>query len=122
MEDRGAMRLNYKLWLEDNGKVFGEGPCDILYQVDQLGSLRRAAERFNMSYSKAWAIIKKLEGTLGIKILQTQIGGSKGGGSTLTKKGRLLMEQYRSFQEEAEESLGRLEEKWFNREFWKSLQ
>lgn len=116
------MRLNYKLWLEDNGKVFGEGPCNILYQVDQLGSIKQAAEYFNMSYSKAWTIIHHLEKTLGIKMIQTMIGGSKGGGSTLTREGRLLMEQYRSFEKEAKERLTELEEKWFHQGFWKDLQ
>lgn len=115
------MRLNYKLWLEKNGKTYGEGPHDILNQVDRLGSLRRAADHFNMSYSKAWTIIHQLEERMGIKILETYVGGSKGGGSKLTKEGRLLMERYSSFQREAEEMLKQLEEKWFNNDFWQDF-
>lgn len=116
------MRLNYKLWLEENGKIFGEGPCAILYQVEQLGSLKRAADSFQMSYSKAWTIIKNLEERMGFKILHSYTGGSRGGGSKLTREGKILMERYTAFQEEAQKILEELEEKWFNDTFWEDLQ
>lgn len=115
------MRLKYKLWLGDNSRVFGEGPSWILYQIDQLGSLQKAADSFNMSYSKAWGIIRRVEERIGCKLLHTRIGGRTGGGSTLTREGRLLMNQYLSFKKEADETLDRLEEKWFNEDFWKRL-
>ncbi len=113
------MKLNYKLWLEENGeKYFGDGPCDILQRVDRLGSLRQAAEEINMSYSQAWQLITGLEQKLGFKLLNKQAGGRSGGGSKLTVKGRIITEAYASFRREAEDVLSKLEKKWFNRDFY----
>lgn len=110
------MKLNYKLWLENDEKIFGDGPCDILQRVDRLGSLSKAAAEINMSYSQAWELINMLEERLGFKLLISRVGGSAGGGSELTVKGRLLMETFASFRKEAEICLNSLEEKWFNKE------
>lgn len=116
------MKLNYKLWLEkDSYKVFGEGPCSILQKVDSLGSLQKAAQEFNMSYSKAWKIIRNFEDQLGFDLLIKQVGGIDGGGSRLTPKARLLVHQFTGFCMEAEEKLLELEAKWFNHQFMNDL-
>ncbi len=91
------MKIDYKIWLTpDNSdrKVFGEGPKNLLLKVDEYGSLRQAASSMNMSYSKAWGIISNIEKELNIKILEKQIGGTSGGGSTLTNAARNLINKY----------------------------
>jgi|AntRauTorckE6833_2_1112554.scaffolds.fasta_scaffold00160_17 molybdate transport system regulatory protein len=117
-----SVKLNYKLWLEEeNEKLFGDGPADILYLVDKLGSLSKAAAEINMSYSQAWQLIDKLEKKLGFKLLEKQVGGSDGGGSTLTTKGRLLMITFLKFRKEAVSEMSKLEEKYFTNELIKEL-
>ncbi|MFW5735918.1 MAG: winged helix-turn-helix domain-containing protein [Halanaerobium sp.] len=115
------MRLNYKLWLEEDERLFGDGPCQILELVDQLGSLRQAAAEINMSYSQAWKLIKKLEKRLGFKLLDKKVGGSSGGGSELTIKGRFLTKRFSKFRKEAIKCLSELEEKYFDQEFKQRL-
>ncbi|RAK11844.1 molybdate transport system regulatory protein [Halanaerobium saccharolyticum] len=115
------MRLNYKLWLEEDERIFGDGPCQILELIDQLGSLRQAAAKINMSYSQAWKLIRKLEKRLGFKLLDKKVGGSSGGGSELTVKGRILTKKFSAFRKEASQSLSELEEKYFNQEFKQRL-
>ncbi len=115
------MKLNYKLWLEEEDRLFGDGPCDILKLIDRLGSLRQAAAEINMSYSQAWKLIKSLEERWGFKLLEKQVGGKTGGGSTLTKKGRLLTETFSAFRKEASQELGDLEKKYFDQEFKNKL-
>lgn len=115
------MRLNYKLWLEEDERLFGDGPCQILELVDRLGSLRQAAAEINMSYSQAWKLIKKLEKRLGFKLLDKKVGGSSGGGSELTVKGRFLTESFSEFRKEAVKCLSELEEKYFDQEFKQKL-
>ena len=53
------MKLNYSIWIEtDQGeKFFGRGPYQLLYRVNQLGSLNKASKEMNMSYSKAMNIM-----------------------------------------------------------------
>ena len=123
--DRGeikVMKLNYKLWLEeDDEKLFGDGPGELLSRVERTGSLSQAAKEMQMSYSQAWHLLKDLEERLGFPLLEGQAGGSGGGGSQLTEKGKLLTEQFQSFRREAVSALESLEDKYFTEEFFDSL-
>jgi len=106
--------LNYKFWLEGEGKIFGDGPCDILVRIDHFGSLKKAAEDINMSYSQAWKLINKLEDNLGFKLIEKRVGGRAGGGSELTEKGRKLMNDFLSFRREIHDHIIELEDKYFS--------
>ncbi|NNG65917.1 LysR family transcriptional regulator [Caldanaerobacter subterraneus] len=85
----------------------------LLKKVKLLGSLNKAARELNMSYSKAWLIIKRAEKALDCNLLDTKIGGKEGGGSFLTEKGELLLNAYEIFSEEAEKVLQELYKKHF---------
>ncbi|WP_213951023.1 winged helix-turn-helix domain-containing protein [Tepidanaerobacter syntrophicus] len=108
------MKLVYKIWIEGDNKAFGEGPYKLLKKVDQLGSIHKAAQDMNMSYSKAWSIIKRAERELGIILVESNIGGAGGGGSCLTSQARILLNQYNEFCHEAEEILTELYNKYFS--------
>lgn len=100
------MEAGFKFWIEEKGKkIFGNGPMELLIETDKLGSLRKASIQMNMSYSKAWNIIKLLEESLGHDILEKRIGGQQGGGSTLTDEARSLIVCYTKFKREAEEAV-----------------
>ncbi|MEA1940525.1 MAG: LysR family transcriptional regulator [Candidatus Caldatribacteriota bacterium] len=100
------MKLRYKIWMEnEEGKVFGEGPFDILNRVERTGSLRQAALEINMSYSQAWNLIKGLERRLGFNLLKRKVGGKKGGGSELTEQAINLREKYKVFYKKAEKNI-----------------
>ncbi len=43
------MRVAYKVWLDQNGKAFGNGPYELLKKIKKTGSLRKAAGQMNMS-------------------------------------------------------------------------
>lgn len=102
--------------IKDGERVFGEGPCMLLEKVDECGSLNKAAQELNMSYSKAWSIIHRAEMKLKIKLLETQIGGEEGGGSYLTYEAKSLIKAYRDFCKEADEVIGELFKKYFSTE------
>jgi len=109
------MKFGYKLWLEEsNKKIFGQGPMELLKKIDELGSLRKASIHMNMSYSKAWNLIKDLEDSLSLEILDKKIGGQQGGGSSLTEEARNLIDAYSNFSEEADRNLSEIFEKYFN--------
>lgn len=108
------MRLAYKLWLDNNGKVFGDGPYDLLSRVDRTGSLSKAAAELSMSYNKAWRLIRAMEDRLGFPLLKCKAGGASGGGSEVTSQARQLMQQYSALREEAENVLELLYAKHFN--------
>lgn len=71
--------------LNEQGLPFmGRGPVRLLQDIRRLGSINAAAKEMNMSYVKAWKIIKRMEASLGGKVLKTEIGGKNHGGSELT--------------------------------------
>lgn len=105
--------LRYKLWLEKDGKVFGEGPYQLLEGISETGSLRNAAKKLDMSYSLAYNLIKNIEKNLGFPLITSKSGGPGGGGSELTPKALKLMKKYRGFQDESAAALEELFKKYF---------
>lgn len=99
--------------IKDGVRIFGEGPCMLLEKVDEYGSLNKARQELNMSYSKAWAIIHRAEEKLNIKLLETRIGGEEGGGSYLTHEAKTLVKAYRGFCKEADAALEGVFKKYF---------
>lgn len=89
------MDYRFRISLVENGqKVFGEGPLMLLKKVEETGSLRQAALSMEMSYSKAWTMVKTMEKELKVSILNRCIGGQQGGGSSLTPEAKKLMDKY----------------------------
>ncbi len=107
------MRVAYKVWLDEGGKVFGEGPCELLGWVAAKKSLRQAALEMGMSYSKAWGLIARIEEKLGFELLERRAGGRAGGGSELTPEALLLMKRYREFSADVREAMGRIYKEHF---------
>jgi molybdate transport system regulatory protein len=94
------MNLAYKVWLDNDGKAFGEGPYALLKHVRETGSLHQAAAQMGMSYRKAWLTLRASEERLGFLLLERTVGGASGGGSRLTPSGRRFMRKYEQFREE----------------------
>ena len=111
------MRIGYKVWLDNNGKAFGDGPYELLRRVEKMKSLHRAANQMGMSYSKAWRLIQTLEERLGFALLERKVGGLSGGGSRVTPQGKDLMNHYEGFRKDAEKGLEKIYRKHFK--LWK---
>ena len=107
------MQLKYKLWLDYRGRAFGDGPARLLAGVDEAGSLRKAAQELGMSYNKAWRILHAAEERLGFPLLDRSVGGSLGGGSSITPAARDLMIRYNAVAAEADEVLKQVFERHF---------
>jgi molybdate transport system regulatory protein len=102
------------LWLEADGRAFGEGPAALLDLVATEGSLRRAAARLGMSYNKAWRTLKAAEVRLGFPLLERQEVGGSGGGSRLSSSAEELLRRYHAYRADAERELGRLFDEHFS--------
>lgn len=94
---------------DDNGlKFFGEGPYRLLLLVEETGSLRRASQIMGMAYSKAMKILTHAEEELGYPLTERTIGGSSGGGSHITPKGKEWINQYAAYRNACMEANRRL--------------
>ena len=114
---REALKIGFKVWLDNNGKAFGDGPYELLKQVEVTRSLLQAANQMSMSYSKAWSLIRTIEKRLGIALLERKVGGQSGGGSQITPKGINLMNHYAQFRRDVKKGLEKIYRKHFS--LWK---
>ena len=110
---RFTVKVAYKVWLDNDGKAFGEGPYQLLKGIEQMGSLHQAAIDMKMSYRKAWNTLRSIENKLGFYLINRQVGGVSGGGSQITDAGRELMKNYEDFRSDVKEAL----ETIYNRHF-----
>ena len=75
--------------------VLDETDALLLRRVSETGSLSEAARKVGISYRNAWGRIKKLESNYGVRILDTKVGGTTGGGARLTPQGLALFKEFR---------------------------
>lgn len=108
------MEARSKVWLEAKGAyLFGDGVADLLKSMDARGSISAAARALGMSYRQAWGHVHKIEERLGIKVVETVVGGKAGGGARLTPEGKEFLEKYEQFRAEVCETVDQTFRKTF---------
>lgn len=98
MKEQAAFDYTLNLKLRTNKIFFGPGIVKLLQRISQTGSLNTAAKQMRMSYNKAWRMIQKAEAELGYPLIVKSVGGSNGGGSTVTIHGKRLTTKFLLFQ------------------------
>lgn len=101
--------------LQTDKAFFGPEMARLLHLVEITGSLQKAAAEMKISYSKAWKMTREAEREAGFSLLERHVGGSGGGSSQLTTKGREFVERYDEF----ERSIYRASDKLFAEYFGK---
>ena len=91
-------RCQVVLFSSAGKKCFGPGPAELLERVERSGSLHQAAKQMYLSYSKAFKLIRAAEEGIGFSLMETRIGGARGGGSILTPEARRALAQYRAYE------------------------
>jgi molybdate transport system regulatory protein len=94
-------RLSIRIDFEPSGSALGPGMAQLLEQVAELGSIRRAAASMGMSYRKAWLLIQEVQKTFDGPVVKTEAGGVAGGGTVLTELGDSLLTIYRRVESRA---------------------
>jgi molybdate transport system regulatory protein len=98
------IQFNYKIWLSDvegNG-ILGDGKWKILKAIEKHGSLTAATEALGITYRRTWGDLKKIEKDLGFAILDKSRGGKDGGTTSLTEKGKQLVDAFDQFHNEVD--------------------
>ncbi len=109
--------LKFKVWLEhdDGESILGNGKFELIDYIDQLGSLKAAADKMGISYRKAWGMIKDAEEKLGFCLTDKHRGGQHGGNSVLTPEGKELIEAYKELLVEFDDAIYQITKKFFNK-------
>jgi len=82
--------------------VLGPGKAQILAHVAETGSLSEAARLMEMSYTRAWTLVKLMNESFSEPLIESVRGGSAGGGAMLTKTGQKVLALYQQMQSEAQ--------------------
>jgi len=86
--------------------VLGPGRVDLLEFIGETGSLRSAAARMEMSYMRAWTIVKSVNAWFHAPLVEVARGGKRGGGAKLTEAGRGIVSLYRRMEKESQSATG----------------
>jgi molybdate transport system regulatory protein len=98
------LRPRFNLWIEKEGQVvISRWRAHLLRAIDQSGSITAAAAELNVPYRRAWERLHEMESKLEVKLVETEVGGSSGGGASLTPEGRALLKRFETFSEGFEE-------------------
>ena len=111
-----GIRPMLRLTLKKEEKFFGPGVATLLHLIDENGSIQSACAVMEMSYSKAWKILKRAEKELGFALLDSRNGGLKGGESTLTEEARNFLTRYDAVSEELKKQAVILFNRYFTEE------
>ncbi|SNR59840.1 MULTISPECIES: winged helix-turn-helix domain-containing protein [Hymenobacter] len=97
-------RLNGRLWVEtDEDRFMGIGRLELLLQIQEQGSISKAAQHMGMSYKRAWDLVSSLNAQSAQPVVITQAGGKRGGGAEVSAEGQQLIEEFRALQERFQE-------------------
>lgn len=91
------MKIKSKIWIESaDGILISEGRVKLLKLIAETGSLNKAAKEMGISYQKAWKLVDASNKSAKMPLIETQVGGNKGGGTVLTPYGKSLIEAFES--------------------------
>lgn len=98
----------YKVWLEKDGGVQGDGFFQLLEHIEQKGTIAAAAEAMGMSYRAAWGKVKAAEKQWGLTLVATRVGGETGGGTRLTPQAVDLLHRFYRFRRQVDREINRI--------------
>ena len=74
---------------------------ELLAWLVRTESLSEAARRMDMSYMRAWTLVKTMEKCFREPVVVAERGGKSGGGMKVTAAGRRALALYRQMEENA---------------------
>ncbi|MEF3169403.1 MAG: winged helix-turn-helix domain-containing protein [Deltaproteobacteria bacterium] len=103
---RGRYVIRGRIWIEgDDGTFLGYGRVELLERIERFGSISQAARSMNMSYRHAWELVDSINRQAKSPLVETSVGGRKGGGARLTERGRKAVDSFRALYEAFREFL-----------------
>jgi molybdate transport system regulatory protein len=76
----------------------GFGKIALLEGIARTGSLSQAAREMEMSYRRAWLLVDSMNTGFDTPVITASVGGSGGGGATLTDFGRQVVSAFRDLE------------------------
>jgi len=81
--------------------AIGPGKAALIEHIAKSGSISSAARAMGMSYRRAWQLVEALNESFAEPVVVTAIGGTRGGGATVTAFGMELVSRFRAMENKA---------------------
>ncbi|PXF55099.1 MAG: ModE family transcriptional regulator [Deltaproteobacteria bacterium] len=92
---KGGYELKGRMWIEGaSGTFLGYGRVVLLERISEFGSISKAAKSMGMSYRHAWELVDSINRQARRPLVETSVGGKKGGGAKLTEAGKEAVEGF----------------------------
>ncbi len=78
--------------------ALGPGKVELLKHIQNSGSIVRAAKAMNMSYMRAWKMLKTMEHCFKSPLVSKSRGGKGGGNARLTTTGEKALALYQKME------------------------
>jgi molybdate transport system regulatory protein len=78
--------------------AIGPGKADLLEAIGETGSMAAAARRMGISYRRAWSMVKAMNDSFRVPLVESAKGGAARGGARLTAAGREALARYRKME------------------------
>jgi molybdate transport system regulatory protein len=85
--------------------AFGPGKAALLEHIGRTGSISEAAKAMEMSYMKAWKLVKSMERGFAEPLVCKTRGGSARGGATISPTGKKVLALYREMEAASEAAI-----------------
>lgn len=91
------LQLRFRIWI--GGEIaLGPGKVDLLDRIAATGSIRKAALELDMSYMRAWSLVRTMNNSFKSPLVDVNRGGRARGGASLTRAGEQVLEIYRAME------------------------
>lgn len=102
---RASVGPRIRVVLTDGTIVMGPGKADLLAALAGSGSIRSAAAELEMSYMRAWSLIRVMNEAFRTPLVEKVRGGADKGGARLTARGRRVLRIYRRMERDARRAI-----------------
>jgi molybdate transport system regulatory protein len=102
---RYSVRPRIRIVRDDDTILLGPGKADLLDAIARTGSIRAAAESLEMSYMRAWNLVRTMNAAFRSPLVQKERGGAEQGGASLTERGERILALYRRMEEKAAKAI-----------------
>ncbi|ENX41500.1 winged helix-turn-helix domain-containing protein [Acinetobacter sp. NIPH 2100] len=98
------LKLHLRI-LSDEQIAFGPGKAELLEAIQRTGSISQAAKSMDMSYRRAWQLVDTMNQCFHSHLVETQTGGTHGGGAIVTELGQVILRKFRTMEQQAIQSV-----------------
>jgi molybdate transport system regulatory protein len=94
---RKRFKLHFRIYLGEE-IAMGPGKAELLQHISKTGSISEAARRMEMSYNRAWLLVRTMNRSFKKPLVLALRGGERRGGAQLTPAGKRILALYQKLE------------------------